>query len=309
MEAFLWIAAVLLCLYVVFVFAPAVVFFETVFRRAKKSGEVLLDTENPYYTPYAERFAQATAVLRGLPRRTISFEASDHTPLRALFYDAGSDKTAVFLHGYNAPPLNNFAPQAALLYREGFNLAFVFQRAHGGSGGRTTMGCLEQRDLLDFLPVLTHNTATKEVLLYGMSMGCTATAYASDRLDPDLVKAMILDCGYTSPYAALTREMRRHHVPVFLLAPWVTFFARVILGISIKKTVTDSLKRTRVPALFLHGGADQTVPAAQGRENFEACASPKEWYTHPEALHTTCYLSGGEEAQRRLLTFVRTYFS
>ena len=135
---------------------------------------------------------------------------SDGTSLRTLFFDAGSDKTAVFLHGYHAPPLNNFAVQAAILYREGLNVVFFFQRAHGGSEGTTTMGCKEQQDLLDFLPVLTQKNATKAVLLYGMSMGCATVAYASDRLDPDLVKAMILDCGFTSPYDALTEEMRRH---------------------------------------------------------------------------------------------------
>ena len=85
-------------------------------------------------------------------------------------------------------------------------------------------------------------TETKQVLLYGVSMGCATAALASDRLDAAVVKGMVLDCGYTSVYGQLVREMQRRHLPVCLIGPLLSGWARRFLGIDIKRSTTERSK-------------------------------------------------------------------
>ena len=44
----------------------------------------------------------------------------------------------------------------------------------------------------------------------------------------------------------------------------------------IYERVSDSLRHTDIPVLFLHGEADLTVDISQGLENYNACASEKD---------------------------------
>lgn len=294
--------------YILFVLIPAAIFYRIVFTANRKKDFTVLERDNKYFAPYADIFNEAYDFLCGLPQRTEDLICEDGVTLKCVIYDAKSDKTAVFLHGYNTTPLNNFCLQASVLYRHGFNAVFLYQRAHGGSGGKPAMGIKEYEDLLYCLPQIVCKTGAKQVLLYGMSMGCSTVEFAADRLDPAIVKGMVLDCGFTSPRDQLNREMKRRGMPAFLISPPLALFARIFAGIDINKNTVDSLRKNRIPALFLHGGADRTVPISRGQRNFDACAGEKYWFSVPEAEHTQCFAAGGEEALRQLNDFVQKYF-
>ena len=302
--------AIIAAVYTVLILAPAILFYRIIFKKQwyKDKDFETLNKTNPYYLQYKDEFDVAARFICSKSKESFDFKTLDGTPIHGFFYSAGGDKTAIFLHGYNTPPLNNFSLQAKALYECGFNIVFICQRAHGKSGGTSTMGIKEGDDLIELLPFIEEKTGAKQILIYGMSMGCTALGYASERLDGAIVKGIVLDCGFTSPDSQLREEMLRRHLPGFLIAPLIRFFAKTFLKIDITRSTAGSLKKNKIPALFFHGGADITVPLLKGKENFNSCGAPKVWFSSPCAVHTLCYPAGGQEAQKLLLDFVKKYF-
>lgn len=302
------IILLLAALYLVFILAPAILMFYKIFYLPKDGAYYAArDRSKPYYAPYLARMDEAEAYLRSKPSAEVTLTARDGTRLRGFWYDRGGSRTAIFVHGYRASPIFCFGALAKELYDRGFNLLFTVNRGHG-DGGCTTLGLREQYDLLDWSDWAAGQPGTEKLLLCGVSMGCAAAAYASDKLDGDKVRAMVLDCGFTCSYDQMTLDCRRRHLPPYLLMPLIRLMARLVLKIDIRTPVSDSLRYTKIPAVFLHGGEDSTVPIEQGRTNFESCASEKEWIAVEHAGHTASFLAGGDAVKDRVLSFIETHF-
>jgi len=66
----------------------------------------------------------------------------------------------------------------------------------------------------------------------------------------------------------------------------VRLWGRLLMGYDLRKaSPMDALQRCRVPALFIHGEADDVVPCYMVRRLFAACAAPKSILTIPGARH------------------------
>lgn len=301
-----WLIAALLGIYLIFILLPSVICFFVVLSRKDGPPFRQVTPEMPFYDAYMRSLDR----IRALPWETVRITAWDGTLLCGHYLDRGAGKTALCLHGYRGTAWNNFCLQGELLLEENFNLLLITQRAHEDSGGRYTgLGLLEQEDLLCWLDWLKDRPGGERVLLYGMSMGASAAAYASDRLDAGQVRAMVIDCGFLSPEEQLSWDCRKRHIPWRLMRVWIRLLYRQIFGVDIRQKTSDSLRRTQIPALFLHGGMDTTVPIWQGEENYTACASEKDRLFVPEAIHTLSYAYGGEEAKEKLLKLIRRFFS
>ena len=263
-----------------------------------------------YYLPFREEMDRCIAFLSGLGGKRVSLRADDGTPLSAVWYDRGGGKTVLMAHGFKASPMSNFCIAAKAFWDRGYNLLMIDQRAHGESGGYVCgFGLREQYDLIRWVEWLEANTRTDALAVYGISMGCAAMAYASDRLGPDRVRAMILDCGFYSPREQLATVGRRLHVPWKIMMPSIRALARLTLGLDLDTPVTDALSRTQIPAFFLHGAEDVTVDPEDGRRNWAACASEKEFILVPGANHTMAFPVGGEALQRKLFAFLEQYMN
>jgi hypothetical protein len=303
---FVWIAAALAALYLIFIVGPAIVAFFKVFERKDCLPLDEMDLESTAYAPCAEILRERFARMKAEPSEEISLTAFDGTELHALLYTRGNKRLAVLAHGYRSAPLNSFSTQASDLLDGGFDVLLPWQRAHGPSGGkRSTLGVFESRDLLSWLGYACGRY--DEILVYGISMGAAAAAYASTEY-PESVRAMILDCGFISPRAQLMSDCAKRHVPGPLVVPIMELIARMSMGIRLDEPTTRYLARTETPALFLHGEADQSVPFASGKIAFVVCASEKDSYFLPGAGHTLCYPAGGEEARAKLFDFIDRYF-
>ena len=121
------------------------------------------------------------------------------------------------------------------------------------------------------------------------------------------VKAVVVDCGFTSPYRILSRDCKKRHLPAPLLMPLLSGLVRLKMGIDLHRSTEEALARTKIPAFFLHGEADNVVPPEFGRANFAACASPKEAVFVTGATHTVAYPAGGEALQQKLFAFLDRY--
>ncbi len=297
-----YIAILLLLLYGIFCAGPALVMFRSVFVHRTEMGQ---EPKKSYYIPYAPLLESADRTLRALSFTEVSLVARDGITLRADYSDRGSDRTAILFHGYRATPLTNCLYQAALFADAGYNILLVHQRAHGKSEGRyCTLGHTEQLDTLAWIDLAANMPAVAHIVLYGVSMGAVSIAFASDKIAEPKVRAMVLDCGFSSIYDQLSADCRKLHVPRWTVLPLLRLMYRYRFGADLKTPVTASLAATGIPALFLHGTADESVPLSQGEANYAACASPKQAYFIPDAAHTCVMMQGGDEAKTVLWNFL-----
>lgn len=300
----MWILLILWGLFVVFLLGPAIVATLTVFGRGREPG---FDEacQTAQFAPYAAELRAARDAILARQPAAVSIAGPDEARLCADYVDLHADKTAILLHGYRAAPLLNTVVQAEAFADRGWNVLLVTQRAHGESGGsRSCLGLKEQYDLLRWADWALSQPGVETLAVYGVSMGAATAAYASDKLDPARVRALILDCGYLSPVSQLQKDCVRRHVPWRLLLPLIRLLARIVDGVDIQTPVTDALSGTTIPAFFLHGTNDETVPYAQGRAIYDACASEKAFFTAEGAAHTLAFPAERERAEQELFAFL-----
>ena len=298
----LYIALAILGVYIIFIFAPAVVAFFTVFTRKKCLPLDETPFEGTYYASCGDVLRAAYARMKSEPSREVRITARDGTELAGDLYERPGGRLAVLAHGYRSSPLNSFCVQACGLLDAGFSVLLIHQRAHGKSGGRrSSLGIIESRDLLDWLA--SPEVSSKRVLVGGVSMGAYAVARAGAEL-PDCVAAMIIDCGFVSPYEQLREDCRRRHLPWRMMLPVMSLLARTLLHIRLDEPASESLSRAAVPSFFLHGEADRSVPPESGRRLFAACSSEKDALFLPGAEHTLCYPFGGAQAKEKVFSFI-----
>ncbi|MBQ7566093.1 MAG: alpha/beta hydrolase [Oscillospiraceae bacterium] len=297
-----WIILLIVCAAaLIFWLAPGVTAAMMVFFRRHR---LEIAQSKYYFKPYREEMARCWEFLQRQPHRRVAVRAYDGVPLSALWFDRGGGKTAVLLHGYNASAMTNFSVSGAALWERGYNLLLVDQRAHGESGGRFSgFGLAERNDLLSWLDWLSRETATKRTVVWGVSMGCAAASYVSDRIG-DRVQALVLDCGYTSPREQFASVGRRRHVPWRLTLPVIRATVRLLKGVDINESTTAALSRTTIPAAFLYGEADDTVSAETFGAIYDACASEKIIITVPGAAHTMAYICASAAQKEQLLAFL-----
>lgn len=296
-------------LFTVFLLGPALVAALTVFARHDGAD---FDTacRGEQFAPVADVLRAARDELDRLPRETAEITACDGAVLRGEYYRRGADRTVLLFHGYRACAMLNCGVQAAAFARRGWNVLLIDQRAHGRSGGeRTLLGLRERRDVIAWTEWAAAQPGVKALAVYGVSMGAASAAYASDTLDPEKVRALILDCGFLSPYSQMSGDCRARHLPTPVLMPLIRLLVRLFYGEDLAESVTEHLKRSAIPAMFFHGTADLTVPYEDGRTAYEACEAPKAFFTGEGAGHTMCFPTERERAEEALFSFLSPYFS
>ena len=70
----------------------------------------------------------------------------------------------------------------------------------------------------------------------------------------------------------------------------------------------DALKNNKIPALFLHGKADQTVPYNDSQVNYDACASKKKLLLPDGLHHTLSFSTGSDDLRAEVFEFTEQQF-
>ncbi len=303
------ILLILILIYLIFIVGPAAVGLFNVFKRPGFREPETTVFQGNYREPFEKRIKEDSAYLHSLNKKRVWITGEkDGTRLCADFYDQGADKTVIIAHGYSTGPYLNMSAQARWLLDLGYNVLMIYQRAHGPSQGkRSTLGLIEQYDLLNWIDWIDRQTNAKDILIYGASMGATTAAMASDKIRCEKVKALILDSGYTSPYRQMEYEDKKRHLPYFLLMPLCFVMGKIFLKLDIRTSAGDSLKNTAIPCFFLHGTADTTVSIEYGKQNYDACAAEKDRIYIEGANHLMSFMTQEEEVKNRLLSFLQKY--
>lgn len=305
---YIYLLLAILLFLIIFVFAPAVVCYRSVFGRRKV---LPLDDEKlfkPAIEPYKEKMLSDWNALKSCGFERVSVTAYDGVTLCGDLYSRGAAKTAIMVHGYNADPYVNLVSPAKWLYDSGFNVLVIYHRAHECSGGkRCGMGLIEQNDVITWLRYILDDNPAQYVLLYGSSMGGSTLSYLSDTIDEPRVPCMVVDCGYISTDNQLRHDAKKMHMPP-LIIPLIRRICLWDQRVDICERTTKHLKHANKPILFIHGTADLTVPPEEGKENYEACSSKKQMIIVEGAGHTTAFQTNEQQVTEEMSKFLQKYF-
>lgn len=225
-----------------------------------------------------------------------------------LILPEGEVKGALIMfHGYRSEPTHDFGPLAYDLQRLGLMLLVPDQRAHGGSEGKhITFGVKERYDAVLWAETLAGMYPHVNIALYGLSMGAATVLMASELSLPPSVKAVIADCGYTSPFEICEKVMTLDmHLPKFPLFSASRIMTRLLGGYDFcEASSVDAVKNTSLPCLLFHGEKDDFVPHEMGKAIRDAAGEGCIFVSVPDAGHGESYLYATDnyiETVRRFL--------
>jgi fermentation-respiration switch protein FrsA (DUF1100 family) len=185
----------------------------------------------------------------------------------------------VYFHG-NGANLSNWAPIVCAIARQGYTVLAFDYRGYGiSSGNPTEKGLYRDVDAI-VGHVWTQLKPVGPVIYWGRSLGVSMAAYAATRSRADLSgpprrtdlsgpprhqpAGLILESGFPN-----ARSLFRAPSPMALLA----------LFSSYRFPAAEFLRAVKVPALVMHGDADNVIPYQQGRALYERIEGPKAFFT------------------------------
>ncbi|MDR1625407.1 MAG: alpha/beta hydrolase [Spirochaetia bacterium] len=260
----------------------------------------------------AQSRLQGRAWMRASPFETLSASAKDGVSLRGYYRGGPSRRTAVLVHGYGTNA-SLMADYARFYLEDGINVFLPDNRAHGASGGQWVgMGWLDRDDLLVWIQALIEKAnGGCEILLHGISMGAAAVMMAGGAEIPSQVKCLIADCGYTSVEAQFKYQLEHMFgLPPFPLFHIASLESKIIAGYGFAEaSALEAVKKSRIPIFFIHGDADDFVPARMARELYESAPGEKRLWLVPGAQHAMAYYANPQEYVRQVRDFYREFLS
>ncbi len=261
----------------------------------------------PELRPYADLILAGKRYCRETPHEDVTIRARDGVRLFGRVYDRENARAVVIMmHGYRSMSENDFSCSSEYVHSQGFAMIMADQRAHGRSGGMAmTFGIRERWDLIEWIKYAEGRFPGKRIILEGLSMGSSTVLMAAGEKLPPSVAGIICDCGYTSPKDIICTVIKSWHLPVGICYPMVRLAGRVIGGFDVEEcSALEAGRRASLPALFIHGEADDFVPCRMGRENYEAYAGPKKLCTVPGAGHGLSYVVDMKKCRNALTGFL-----
>ena len=227
------------------------------------------------------------------PKTELQIKSKDGLSLAAELIEAENPiGLIVAVHGFRSWPAREFALVAKHLYESGYTVLYPYMRAHRKSEGKyITFGVKERCDIGAWAQLLAEKHPDLPLFLYGQSMGGATVIMASGLDLPANTKGIIADSAYYSPRDVIATALTQSYkVPVFPMLPAMDLWARLLAGYSITATnCQDAFDRTHLPFLFIHGTADELVPYAMGKLNYDHCKSEKQMLTVEGAAHCASY--------------------
>lgn len=250
-----------------------------------------------------------------LPCEHVTVKSNDGLTLHGDYYPAEkpSDNLVICFHGYTSARMSSCS-FAAYMHKLGFDCLLVDNRAHGDSEGEYIgFGILDRHDCISWIEYVNEKfDSKKNILLYGVSMGATTIMMAAaDKKIPANVKALVADCGFTSPYEVFCHVLKKDYkLSEFPIMNFNNVICRKKAGYGFKDYSTlTAVKETDKPILFIHGEEDNFVPVWMTKKNYEECVSDKDILLVPNAAHGASYYENPSLYQEKVSEFTGKYFN
>lgn len=231
--------------------------------------------------------------------------------LHGYYLSTNNPVTIVLLHGWQ--------DEAEMKMREGLEYAqrgySVFipdLRSHGKSQGKYIgMGISDRYDVLAWLKHLqTLSDKPLEFILDGSSIGAAALLSLSGEGNlPDSVKAIVSDSSLNSLRELISGMVHFPSQYLKKIHMWaIEQWCRLLCHYSFDETTPiDSVKKSTIPTFFIHGAQDKFVPLTAGKELFQACSAPKEFWLVENATHNAASWIAREDYVSRKIKFFQPY--
>lgn len=308
MKLFIIIIGIIAFLLIGFLISKVIVselIFRTIFTKYDSKTQEKKRMRPSSYDAVRDKIIQYGKQVLAKDHQDIYITSFDNLKLHAMFFDNKKNITIVMCHGVHAVALDNFGYQAYHLLNDGYKVVLIDERAHGDSMGKyISYGTYESKDLISWSKYLHEMLPNDEIIFYGISMGATSVSLASANKDFYCQK-MIIDCGFTSIQELFDHLLDANKYPSFIFVKGVKRRAKKRIGIVFDEFSTlDTLSKTNIPALFIHGALDNVVPIDSSKRNYMACSSKKDLIVVDDAYHTTAVIYGGEEVLNKIKGFI-----
>ena len=284
---------------------------KTVFHRSDKLYDVDLKLKGQ--DALLNRIAEGREELAALTPERVGIMSDDGLKLVGWLYhpEEPSDHYMLCMHGYHSS-VNDFVCAVPFFRSLGYHVLLAEQRAHGESEGNwITFGVKERYDCLAWTRYLVNTFGDSiSIVLDGLSMGATTVQLASALPLPGSVKAVISDCGFTSPYDIVSDVLGRV-VPKAAVNPVMAMLRPMVkrlAGFDLKAVSTEeALAHTDLPVLFVHGLADELVPHEMSVRGRRACRGPSELISVEGAGHGLSFIVDEPRCREACRAFLDRY--
>jgi uncharacterized protein len=245
----------------------------------------------------------------GARLQDVSVVARDGAVLRgwAIRPSQGNGDAVILLHGVGDNRVG-MSGYARLLLAHGYEVLMPDARGHGESGGAlVTYGSAERNDIRGWADFLIARDHPGCVYGFGESMGAAELLQSLD------AGARFCAVAAESPFASFREIAYDRMGQPFGLGPWVgrtvlrplveiAFLrARWKYGLNMEEiSPEDSVARTTVPVLLIHGQIDHNIPVRHSRAIHAMSPSVQLWEV-PGADHCGAISTAPQEFEMRLL--------
>ena len=298
--------ALLLC------FVAVIMYFFCIAFVKQNVGDVN-DLESDINKPlkdYKEKIKSGMDNINSKPFKWVYAISYDGLKLAARYFDNGYDKTVILFHGYRSGAVRDFSCAVEMYTKFGFNILLCDQRSHGRSEGKLiTFGVKESRDVVTWIECLEDKYNLSEIVLGGMSMGATTVLLSLKYQLSSTVKAVVADCGFTSPVDIIKKVAKdAFKINASLFVPFMDVCCRILGRFSILKDSTvNAVKNSSIPIMLIHGESDGFVPCEMSRKNFESIGKNGHLVVIEGADHGLSFLVDEKKVVTEIGAFLEKY--
>jgi len=275
-------------------------------------------TVRPYHRPL-DAGAVSSVRRLALAERThvddVKIHAGDGVSLGGWYIpsQSGNGNAVILLHGLGDNRLGTIG-YAEILLKHGFSVLMPDARAHGESGGALmTYGLIERDDIRQWFEWLEANGHTGCIFGFAESMGAAQLLQALDS-EPNFCAVAAESSFSNFREIAYDRMGQQFHasawVGLTLLRPVVEIalaYVQMKYHLDLTKvSPEESVARTRVPVLLIHGTVDSNIPVRHSHRIKAQNASVELWEV-PGADHCGAISVAPTELERRLVTWFQAH--
>ncbi|MGG1553182.1 alpha/beta hydrolase [Paenibacillus ferrarius] len=248
------------------------------------------------------------------PRQIIFPSRLGDVRLDGWFFEAvrkPQNMTIIMSHGFAGNRLEMGLPALSLTQRlveAGYHvLMFDFRNSGLSEGTTTTIGYLEQQDVLGAVDWVKTHVASRIVLL-GFSMGGSASLLAA--AEEEAVLGVITDSAFSQLHPYLKENLPVWSgLPRFPFTPLILTLLPRLVGIN--PHAVDGLAAVdRIaprPVLFIHSHDDPAIPSSNSIQMYDRHPAHFELWTTTGAGHVGSYRMYAEAYVKRLLNFLSKF--
>ena len=279
-------------------------------RSPRRDPAALGRIKTEKYGAHEQRMKKLISEYEKEKKESVRVTSHDSLSLYASYIEAPArtDKLIIAFHGYRSSAAAEFSPVYRALLDAGYSLLLVDQRSHGRSEGKYIgFGALERYDVRTWCDYAQKRFGNNvKIYLYGISMGAaTVTMASSLGLAPN-VRAIVADCGFTSPFDIIKNTLRyKNKIFPYPTIFFMNFFSRVLAGYDFKSVSSPcEIAKSSLPLLIIHGQKDRYVPCAMSQVIYNARQDSTELVLFEEATHARSHLSYTEKYISALRVFL-----